>query len=213
MSFLAWLTAWAARPVADAVQAVAALWDAMRRLWSILATLFRRVARITGRTGAAAAALARAIRHVIPHVVTVLWWLATVYIPALTRTAYTSAITWTRRELTTLLARVGAQLMALRTLISAARAALSVALDKVRRWALTEIATVWRTVLAVRDIVYALLRDPRRLVTWILPVLWGPLWRYIESRSVSIGRWVLRRAVAAALGMAHLVEEVIARVI
>lgn len=58
-----------------------------------------------------------------------------------------------------------------------------------------------------------LVLHPDQLAAWLLPALWGPLWRYLSAKAVPIGRWVLGRSVSAVLSGAGMVESVLVKLL
>lgn len=85
-------------------------------------------------------------------------------------------------------------------------------IQNVFNWATARVNAILDWINRVATRVVDLVLHPDKLAAWILPALWGPLWRFLESRAEPIGRWLLGRALAATLRNAALVERVIARI-
>jgi hypothetical protein len=91
--------------------------------------------------------------------------------------------------------------------------------DTARRWAKSLSDWVYARVVIALDWINRLgnrvadiVLHPDKLVAWILPALWGPLWRYVESRGVAIGRWVLRKSLATVVSGAGTIESWLTRI-
>ncbi len=63
------------------------------------------------------------------------------------------------------------------------------------------------------DKVADLVLHPDKLWAWLFPHVVTPLLRFLVSRSVPIGGWLLRASVRAALGAASLIESVIVKIL
>jgi hypothetical protein len=89
-----------------------------------------------------------------------------------------------------------------------------------RRWAKSLIDWVYARVTIGLDWINRLgnriadiVLHPDKLVAWILPALWGPLWRFIEARGVAIGRWVLRKSLVTVVSGAGMIESWLAKIL
>lgn len=87
----------------------------------------------------------------------------------------------------------------------------SSALDKAFNWAKRQIYWLLDKALNVFNGVADLVLHPDKLVRWILPYLWSPLWRFVEGKAPAIGSWILRRSLSATISGAHLLESIIAK--
>lgn len=79
------------------------------------------------------------------------------------------------------------------------------------RWASQRIGELLSWVRRIGNRVADLVLHPGKLAAWLLPALWSPLWRFIAAKAEPIGRWIMRRAVAATLGAAALIETVLVK--
>jgi len=213
MSFLGWVISLAANPVTDVREAVHALYDAIRRMWQITVDTLHIAIGALGRLANSAARLADLAWHVLPTAGRVLWWLATVYLPAVGDAVFARVSTLLARAVhelrTWVTVGLNAVLRFLTGLVNTVRATLT----SLARWSADQVARLWHLLTWTAGLVRLLLTDPARLATWILPAMLRPLLRFAESRGVAIGRWLLRKSIGAALGMSHILEDVIARVI
>lgn len=98
-------------------------------------------------------------------------------------------------------------------LIEAGLNALRAFVRDILTWASAQISSVFNWITRIGNRVADLVLHPDRLALWLLPALWGPLWRFIESRAEPIGRWLLARSVNGALRSADVIERVIARIL
>lgn len=114
--------------------------------------------------------------------------------------------------------------------IAVARNALQYAINTLQSWVSRAISTVTDLITKVRDWLWGYVKPvvnwlintgnrvadivlhPDKLAAWVVPALWGPLWRYVQAQAVPIGRWVLARSVGAVLGSAGLIESVIVKI-
>ena len=94
-----------------------------------------------------------------------------------------------------------------------ARNALAALINRVRDWLWERVGPLITWVARIGNRVADIVLHPDRLAAWLLPALWGPLWRYLQAQAVPIGQWLLRRSIAAALRSASLVETVLAKII
>lgn len=83
----------------------------------------------------------------------------------------------------------------------------------VRDWVAARIVDLFNWIARIGNRVAEIVLDPGKLVAWILPALWGPLWRFIEARAEPIGRWLLARSLGATLRSVGVIERVIARIL
>lgn len=80
-------------------------------------------------------------------------------------------------------------------------------------WALARFDVLFNWINRVGARIADLVLHPDKLVEWILPHLWGPLFRFLDSRAEAIGRWFLRRSLGGVLRSANVIERVIARIL
>lgn len=147
------------------------------------------------------------------NIYTVLRWIRDVWIPRIAARVRDEAIGWATQlardarnfvfSIVSTLERWARQ--ALTSLENWARAAV--------RWLTDRVGELRHNLAVVARRVAALLSDPTVLATWLIDALWRVAVVHIEQRAVTIGRWILAKAVSAALFSASLVESVIVRIL
>jgi hypothetical protein len=80
-------------------------------------------------------------------------------------------------------------------------------------WTLDHIAAIIRDVQWLLDKVTQFLVHPSILAEWLAGAMWTALFNYAVSKQDAIGLWIRRKAVAATLWSASLLEHVISRVL
>ena len=97
--------------------------------------------------------------------------------------------------------------------LTEATRALTSFIDNVKSWLWGWISPVVDWVRRYANRAVDIVLHPNKLAEWLLPALWGPLWRYLQSKDVPIGRWILGRSISAVLSGAGMIESVIAKLI
>lgn len=85
--------------------------------------------------------------------------------------------------------------------------------NRIIGWAEARFNAIFEWINNVANKAVDLVLHPDKLVAWILPHLWGPLFRFLDSRAEVIGRWFLSRSIAGVLRSANVIERVIARLL
>lgn len=186
--------------------------DGFRAVWNVFASLMH-VLRVV--FGDMASGVVNFLKHAIEFANWVAGYLRNVVVNIIPR-----AIAYVSGEIR---AWVSQAIWFIRNLFSAA-------LDQLRRWAESAINYVTDLLIRVRDWLWGYVKNvvnwvvnignrladivlhPDKLATWVVPALWGPLWRYVQAQAVPIGRWILARSVGAVLGSAGLIESVIVKI-
>jgi hypothetical protein len=148
----------------------------------------------------------------IGHSLNLAHWFATVFVPRWAHWAKNEVLKWAIRQIDTLTALVW-------RLYNFLLKGIDTAVNKLRVWALDWINNLrrrlddaWAFLTRIGALVLNFLTDPIRLVTWILPVLVGPLFRFIDSRREAIARWLLDQMLRTILAQAPRIEALITRI-
>lgn len=86
-------------------------------------------------------------------------------------------------------------------------------LSRVRDYLLGLISPVVVWLSRVGNRVADIVLHPEKLALWVIPALWGPLWRYLQANAVTIGRWLLARSAGTVVASASLIESVIVKIL
>lgn len=86
-------------------------------------------------------------------------------------------------------------------------------IDSVIRWATAHINAIVDTLTRVRDIVYMLLSDPRRLAAWAIDAIVGEFVRWLDRNADRIAIAIRQRSIAYTLMFADRIEDMITRLL
>lgn len=193
--------------------------DLAGRVASALGTLYHIIrilgVNVTRQWGSLTYHLIRApatVLSFIGHSLNLARWFAFVFVPRWVNWAKREVTIWASKlinELTLLLWRLHNWMLKF----------VDGAINAVRAWALDWINNLrrrlddaWAFLKRIGALVLNLLTDPIRLVTWILPVLVGPLFRFIDSRREAIARWLLDQLLRTILAQAPRIEALLTRI-
>ncbi len=195
------------RRFAESVQQrVAAVWSAILRVFGGIRTAWGRLYQRVKAAGAW-------VREGLAELYWTAKWLVTVWIPRNIRAAKAAVLNWTRARLYALEALA-------RRLIRAAVHMLARALSLLRDWTRRVIDDVRKAIAEliaglrrVRDIVFALLLDPRKLARWAAGAMTTAILRYLDGRKDAIGRWLLNKSVSFTVWFARQLDGVLGRIL
>jgi hypothetical protein len=195
------------RRFAESVQQrVAAVWFAILRVFGGIRTAWGRLYQRVKAAGAW-------VREGLAELYWTAKWLVTVWIPRNIHAAKVAVLNWTRARLYALEALA-------RRLIRAAVHMLSRSLSLLRDWTRRLIDDVRKAIALliaglrrVRDIVFALLLDPRKLAQWAAGAMTTAILRYLDGRKDAIGRWLLNRSVSFTVWFARQLDGVLGRIL
>lgn len=188
------------------IDTITAVWHVLTSFWHIMRMVFADLGHVL--TG-----WLHFLLNVIEWTGNTLWHLATIAIPNAAHWAARQAIKWAGQAVHTIH-------QMLSTVISNVyQWALSLfnhildLIGRAMRYALGLVSPIvaWMSKYANRAV--HLVLNPRLLAMWIIPHLWSPLWRYLESKATPIGVWILRRSIGAVGRAAGMIETVLAKIL
>ncbi|SRR6266508_6325146 len=208
---------WIRRRLGGIANVIGDVIDAVRELlsnvWSVLTRVFNLWRDAWGRIYREISGWATAFGNWASEVYWAMWRIVQKLIPSWARRIIDQVTRWASR----VIAKVE---NALRAFISNVQKwavrelnKLGALLSGLRDWATRQINSLLNWVSKIGNRVADLVLHPDRLVAWILPALWGPLWRFLNSKAEVIGRWILGRVIVAVLQTAVTAERIIARIL
>lgn len=195
------------RRFAESVQQrVAAVWSAILRVFGGIRTAWGRLYQRVKAAGAW-------VREGLAELYWTAKWITLVWIPRHIAAAKAAVLSWTR-------ARLHGLETLLRGLLRAAVQALARAINVLRDWTRRLFDDVRKAIAAliaglrrVRDIVFALLLDPKKLAQWAAGAMTTAILRYLDGRKDAIGRWLLNRSVSFTVWFARQLDGVLGRIL
>lgn len=188
------------------VDVVSHFWNTIVGFWHVLRTVFADL-------GHTVSGWLHFLLNFIEWTAKTLWHAATVAIPNAARWALREAVSWSGAAVSRIHALLSAALRVVRDWAARELAGLLVLLRNGLQWVQDLFGPVLNWISRYGNRVVDLVLHPDRLAAWIVPALWGPLWRYLQARAPTIGSWFLRRSIASVGPLAGMIESVLAKIL
>lgn len=192
---------------------VSKMWSAFKHLLNWATGIFRNVGAAWGDLHYAFRTLISGLEHLAEGSYAAIRWLSGTLVPKWARRAITDAISWATRNIKTVAKRA-------ETLANQVKSWAVGRLNTVLNYAKKGINVITKAVNKVADFVrnrgnwlWDTVRHPAKLVTWILPSLVTPLFRYVEQHleglSLSVMRWAFSNIGKLALEIERAVAKIL----
>lgn len=142
-----------------------------------------------------------------------LWWLIHDFVPRMIRYAVDRISSWVSAVVNDIRSTLSRLINDVISWVTRIINDIRNIIDRVISWAQREISQLWHDLTATIRIVQHFLTNPSILVEWIWDALWTRVWQWVRSHEEWIARWLLANAIRGALSFAHLVEDMIVRIL
>jgi len=208
--WIAALISFATAPLRDIIDAIS---ERISWVYSLIVRVLSSVKNAHARLFDAVANFRNWIEWAIGEGFLTARWIITIRIPKMIGNLLATVTKWTANELIKLNNAVRALISALDRWARLAVAALIKDVSSLKKWIVDQINAILNTLVRVRDIVYMLLIQPKRLATWLVGAMAEELWSYANKNADRIALWMRAKSVKYTLQAAGQIESIIARLL